>query len=83
MNTNLHQDDEIERTLGDYVVGADDILAFLIALGVLPKDATVDAIYYLRRTGRWPIGSDGGKLIASKRRLCNHASKLARGSHAA
>jgi hypothetical protein len=83
MDTTPHQDDEIERALGDYAMGAEDILVFLIKLGVLRPDATVDAVYYLRRTGRWPIGSDGGKLIASKRRLSNHAAKLARGSHAA
>ena len=35
-----------------------------------------EVVYYLRRTGRWPIGNDGGNLIASKRRLTRHAQKL-------
>ena len=34
--------------------------------------------YYLKRAGRWPIGNtggEGGKLIASKRRLSRHAER--------
>jgi hypothetical protein len=81
-----HQDDEIDRATGDLMVSAHIILPFLIEIGVLQKDATVDEVYYLKRSG-WPIGntatSGGGKLIASKRRLSNHASRLARGSSAA
>jgi hypothetical protein len=41
--------------------------------------------YYLKRSG-WPIGNtagDGGKQIASKRRLDRHIEKLARGPTAA
>ena len=60
----------------------DAIRAFLIELGIPEKTADP---YYLKRTGRWPIGNtsgDGGKIIASKRRLLQHADKLARGSAA-
>jgi len=79
-----HQQQEEERLAGDLLVGADAILAYLIFLGVLPADADVDDIYYLKRTGRWPIGNTagddgGGKLLASKRRLARHSHKIAAG----
>jgi len=85
MDPTPHQDDEIERAPGDLMVGADPIRVYLIELGILPKNATVTDVYYLRRRGLWPIGNTGGgegggKLIASKRRLSNHAAKLARGA---
>jgi hypothetical protein len=79
----LDDDDEpVERLAGDLLVGAAAIRAFLVHLG-MPKSTDP---YYLKRSG-WPIGNTatngGGKLIASKRRLTNHTSKIARGSHAA
>jgi hypothetical protein len=77
-----NQDDEAdERLAGDLLVGAAAIRAFLVRLG-MPEGT--DA-YYLKRSG-WPIGNtagDGGKLIASKRRLARHTEKLTRGSTAA
>ena len=77
-------DDPVERLVtGDLLVGAAAIRAFLVELGIPRKTADP---YYLKRTGRWPIGNtggDGGKIIASKRRLIHHADKLARGSPAA
>jgi hypothetical protein len=72
-----------EHLAGDLMVGGDPILRFLIDLGILPADASIDDLYYLRRTRRWPIGKEtsgkGGKLIASKRRLARHAQKIAAG----
>ena len=80
--TTNHYDDEGEPHLaGDLLVGADKIRAFLVHLG-LPEDTDV---YYLKRAGRWPIGKtggEGGSLVASKRRLINHAKKITRGTTA-
>ncbi len=77
MHTNpRHQ--ENEHPAGDLLVGADAIHAFLVHLG-MPADTDV---YYLKRTGIWPIGNTagtGGKLIASKRRLARYTDKIARG----
>ena len=81
MDTSQHHDDGDDRLAGDLLVGRDAIRSYLVQLG-MPEG--VDP-YYLKRSG-WPIGNtggDGGKLIASKRRLGNHTSKLARGSSAA
>jgi hypothetical protein len=78
--TNQHEGD---APAGDFLVGRDAILAFLVELG-MPEETDV---YYLKRSGAWPIGSTsrdgGGKLIASKRRLIRHLEKLTRGSSAA
>jgi hypothetical protein len=85
MDPNQHQHDGDERLAGgDLLVGADAIRAFLVYLGM---PAGVDP-YYLKRTGNWPIGNTGGrngggKLIASKRRLIQHAEQITRGSAAA
>jgi hypothetical protein len=71
-----------EMRPGDLLVGAGSILNYLVFLG-MPEDTDV---YYLRRAGRWPIGKtagDGGSLIASKRRLTQHAEKITRGRTAA
>jgi len=71
-----------EAATSDLLVGRDAIHDFLVALG-MPKGTDP---YYLKRSG-WPIGntgaSGGGKIIASKRRLANHTTKLARGNSAA
>ena len=74
------EDESVERLAGDLLVAAPAIEAYLKALGVPKPNA-----YYLKRSG-WPIGNtggDGGKLIASKRRLDRHIDKLTRGSAAA
>jgi hypothetical protein len=63
---------------GDLLVGAEPIEAHLKHLGVPDPDA-----YYLRRSGKWPIGKYGANLIASKRRLNRHAEKITRGATAA
>jgi hypothetical protein len=81
MDTSTTEQQEDERLAGDLLVGADAILNYLIFLG-MPADTDVDDVYYLKRTGRWPIGNtagDFGKLIASKRRLARHAQKIAAG----
>ena len=81
MDTNPQQDDGDGRA-GDLLIGADAIRAYLVFLG-MPADIDV---YYLKRTGHWPIGKtggDGGSLIASRRRLARHADKIARGPTAA
>jgi hypothetical protein len=69
---NARHQDETEHAGGDLLVGADAIRAYLVHLG-LPEDTDV---YYMRRARRWPIGSDGAKLIASKRRLSRYAEKI-------
>ena len=79
---NVRHQDETEHAGGDLLVGADAIHAFLVHLG-MPENTNP---YYLKRTGRWPIGNTGGEsglIIASKRRLIRHTDKLARGSTAA
>jgi hypothetical protein len=84
MDTTLHHD-EIQRVRDDLLVGAADILLFLKELGVLPEGATKNDVYYKKRSS-WPIGNmagESGPLIASKQRIINHVSKLARGSNAA
>jgi hypothetical protein len=66
MDTIQHEDGD-ERLTGDLLVGAGAIRSFLVHLG-MPE--SVDP-YYLKRTGRWPIGNTAGadgKIIASKRR---------------
>jgi hypothetical protein len=80
MDTNQYEKRGDDPFAGDLLVGADAIRSFLIYLG-MPEGTDP---YYLRRTGRWPIGSTGGssgggKLIASKRRLAQHTDKIARG----
>ena len=80
---NPYQHDERDEHLagGDLLVGAAAIRAYLVFLGM---PAGVDP-YYLKRSGRWPIGNTGGsaggggKLIASKRRLSRHAEEITRG----
>ena len=77
-------DTPVERlAAGDLLVGADAIRAFLVELGIPEKTADP---YYLKRTGRWPIGNtggDGGKIIASKRRIIRHIDQITRGPTAA
>jgi hypothetical protein len=73
MDTDSNQYNEgDERLAGDLLVGCAAIRAFLVHLG-MPEDVDV---YYMRRMKRWPIGSDGAKLIASKRGLSRYAEKI-------
>ena len=83
--TPAQHDEDDERLAGDLLVGAEAILKYLKFLG-MPADTDVDDVYYLKRAKRLPIGNtakDGGKLIASKRRLIRHVEKITRGSTAA
>jgi len=78
MDTTEHSEGEIRP--GDLLVGAEAIRAYLAELG-MPEDTDV---YYLKRTGNWPIGNTGGsggggKLIASKRKLARRADAITRG----
>ena len=63
---------------GDLLIGADLIEAHLRYLGVPDPDA-----YYLRRSGKWPIGKYGANLAASKLRLNRHAEEITRPAVAA
>jgi hypothetical protein len=77
-DNNQQYDDGDDRLAGDLLVGADAIRAYLVFLG-MPDDTDADDVYYFKRSG-WPIGNtggDGGKLIASKRRLARHTQKIA------
>jgi hypothetical protein len=58
---------------GDLLFGAPAIAEYLTGLG-RPTDTT--GVYYLRRAGDWPIGADGSRLIASKKRLTRHLEKI-------
>jgi hypothetical protein len=78
MDTDLNQHNENDDLAGDLLVGAGSIEAHLKQLGVPDPDA-----YYLRRSGKMPIGKFGAHLIASKRRLARHAEKITRGPTAA
>jgi hypothetical protein len=70
--------DDNDDLAGDLLVGAGAIEAYLKTRGVPNPDA-----YYLRRSGKFPIGKYGAHLIASKQRLNRHAEKITRGSTAA
>jgi hypothetical protein len=70
--TTSHQDDETEQAAGDLLIGGQAIRLFLISLGF---SSDVD-VYYMRRCGRWPIGNDGAKLVASKKRLNRYAERI-------
>jgi hypothetical protein len=76
-NPTTEHEQEDGRVAGDLLVGAPDVRAFLISLG-MPESVNP---YYLKRSG-WPIGNtgrNGGHLIASKRRLARHVQKIAAG----
>jgi hypothetical protein len=70
-------DQDVDHFIGDFLVGAAAIRAFLVKLGIPEKTADP---YYLKRSGRgWPIGNtggSGGNLIASKRKLIRHVERL-------
>jgi hypothetical protein len=76
MDTMPHQhNDGDERLAGDLLIGAKAIRDFLVWLG-LPEETSEEDVYYFRRAKKWPIGSDGAKLAASKRRLARYAQKI-------
>jgi len=72
------QDVEGDGLAGDLLVGGDAIARYLTFLG-MPEG--VDP-YYLKCSGRWPIGKTGGNggfLIASKQRLKRFVQRIAAG----
>jgi hypothetical protein len=62
-----------ERFTADLLRGATRIAAYLRELG---EDVEPGNVYYLRKSGKYPIGRHGGELIASKRQLARHAKKI-------
>jgi hypothetical protein len=64
-------DDNNDGLAGDLLIGAGPIEDYLKTLGVPRPDA-----YYLKRSGKLPIGKYGAHLIASKRKLARHTQKI-------
>jgi hypothetical protein len=73
------------RAAADILVGARAILNELKALGLLGNDANEDAVYYIAReqklpVGKWgkklPIGRFGKSLIASRTKLRHAVNAL-------
>ena len=80
MNTNT-PDEEATDLVGGVLVGAEPIKAYLITLG-MPE--TTDP-YYLRKTGKWPIGSRPRRrrqVARHKAQTNRHVMKSARGTAA-
>jgi hypothetical protein len=67
------QSENDQRFAADLLRGAARIAAYLKELGeeVEPED-----IYYIKKSGKYPIGRHGRELIASKRQLMRHAKKI-------
>ena len=63
-----------ERFTADLLRGAARIAAYLKELG--EEDVEPQNVYYLKKTGKYPIGRHKGELIASKRQLRNHSRKI-------
>jgi hypothetical protein len=71
MSNNEQADQEF---LSDLLRGADAISAFIRELGethIKPQN-----VYYLKRSGKYPIARHGRELVASKRQLTRHARKI-------
>ena len=74
-------DDDDAHLAGDVLLGAKKIAKHIETILGVPVDE--DDVYYFNRARKWPIGKYGALLIASKRRLNNHAEKITRGPTAA
>jgi hypothetical protein len=59
---------------------ADDLLIGAKLIGEYIGTKNTGQIYYLAKTGQWPIGRIGKTLIASKRQLDRRADKLTSGT---
>ena len=70
----IEDQSENERFVADLLRGAAAIAAFLNELG--ETDVRPGNVYYLRKSGKYPIGRHGGELIASKRQLTKHAKNI-------
>ena len=73
--------DQHEGVAGDALLGAKRIAEHIASILGVPVDE--DDVYYFNRAKKWPIGKYGALLIASKKRLNNHAEKMMRGTTAA
>ena len=67
------QSENDQRFAADLLRGAARISAFLRELG---EDVAPEDIYYIKKSGKYPIGRHGRDLIASKRQLMRHAKKI-------
>jgi hypothetical protein len=65
---------ENERFAADLLRGAARIAAYLKELG--EEEVEPEDVYYLKKSGKYPIGRHGRDLIASKRQLSRHARKI-------
>jgi hypothetical protein len=63
-----------ERFAADLLRGAERIAAYLNELG--EEDVEPQDVYYIKKSGKYPIGRHGRDLIASKRQLRNHSRKI-------
>jgi hypothetical protein len=63
-----------DRFSADLLRGAARIAAYLKELGEV--DVEPGNVYYLKKSGKYPIGRHKGELIASKRQLARHAKKI-------
>jgi hypothetical protein len=75
MDINQHDD------AGDALLGAKRIAEHIASILNVPVNES--DVYYFTRAKKWPIGKYGALLIASKKRLNNHAEKMMRGPTAA
>jgi hypothetical protein len=57
------------RAAADILIGARAILSELKDLGLLGNDANEDAVYYIAREQKLPVGRFGKSLIASRAKL--------------
>jgi hypothetical protein len=64
------------RAAADILIGARAILSELKDLGLLGSDANEDAVYYIAREQKLPIGKFGKSLIASRAKLSHAANAL-------
>jgi hypothetical protein len=75
VETTTPQRDSGEAPTADLMVGAARIARFISDDIGVPTDEA--GVYYAAKTGRWPIGRLGAKLLASKSALLRHGRKMA------
>jgi len=60
----------------EFLLGAEAILGELKRLGLVEDDADLDAVYYIAREQKLPIGKFGKNLISTRTKLRNAANNL-------